>query len=86
MNRSKADTAMVRLDKSTIARLKKLQEQLDGAEGMHQYYARDWHGRLGLSLDSVVRVLLDREEDHRRRSSVKGRTDRIGRPLTEDDA
>jgi len=63
------NTQMVRIDRATAKRLKELQVQLDGTEGMHVYYARDWHGRLGLSLDAVIRVLLDRNDDHKRRSS-----------------
>jgi len=66
-----SETQMVRLGRDTVQMLKQLQTSLDDSEGVHKYYARDWHGRLGLSLDAVVRVLIDRELSHRERSNRK---------------
>jgi len=62
-------TAMVRVDRETVKRLKELQLQLEVSEGNHEYYLRDWHGDLRLSLDSVIRILIDRNDDHKRRSN-----------------
>lgn len=66
-------TAMIRVDRETVKRLKDLQLQLESSEGNHEYYLKDWHGDLRLSLDSVIRILLDRNDDHRKRSN-RGRT------------
>jgi len=70
---------MVRIRRDTHARLRQLQEQLGTSEGRHAYYLRDWKGNLVFSLDSVVNVLLDRNDDHKRRSNKRTRQDTPGR-------
>jgi len=71
-------TGMVRMDRETVARLKALQLQLEATEGNHEYYMKDWHGDLRLSLDSVVRILLNRNDDHKRRSNRRSPRDAQG--------
>jgi len=64
----KAHTQMVRMERETVRRLKELQEQLeDEGREAYTFFARDWHSRLGLSLDAVVQVLLKRNDDHLKR-------------------
>lgn len=76
--------AMVRVRKSTLAQLRQCQQLFTRLAEERKLDGLSYTDRFGLSLDSVVRVLLFRDNDHRRRSSKAGRSKAKVHPAEED--